>query len=485
MIILFYIFFLCVVLAEHLEFFNYTKIKNLSSTGCVFISLRNDNQLTDLLYNLSEAFRDEPNVHIGTSSVDHVIWSDIHYDDANLNDTGFALYERQPPDRTCLLNTLLHHPVAIPYHGQLELNILTSFLNQHCHTFRTALGSLEPPGVLQELILNNLYHLHKPHDSCHSIESTLSKHDFFWKYLTRSRPVIVRNAIKEWPAFDKWTTEYLRQKYGQRQVHVKLTQHGNYEGVESAHGWPGYSEGWIPSQVRAQLQFPDLVVVRPANSKMHFSEFLDMITVGLNASGISCYLEYSSIPTYMPQLEEDIYELPFVEGLMERKHLNMWLSDGHTLGKLHFDPYDNLLCQLSGEKHVTLFEPHFNENLYEAHIPEALLGYDKANRKIYRKRLLESTSMVMSPVDITKPNYGRFPKFAEAKRLECILKPGDVLFMPSFWWHEVQSYPDHNQHRNLAVNFWYKPLLTKEFPCPGCRLEFNHHYDKLLKDPAL
>lgn len=111
-------------------------------------------------------------------------------------------------------------------------------------------------------------------------------------------------------------------------------------------------------------------------------------------------------------------------------------------------------AQISGEKHLTLFEPHQNKNLYEAHIPEALLGYNKNKRRIYRKELLQSTSMVMSPVDILQPDYSRFPNFARAKRLRCVLSPGDVLFMPAFWWHEVQSYPDPHEQRNLAVNYW-------------------------------
>ena len=70
--------------------------------------------------------------------------------------------------------------------------------------------------------------------------------------------------------------------------------------------------------------------------------------------------------------------------------------------------------------------------------------------------------MVMSPVDILKPDYNRFPKFSQAKRLECVLKPGDALFMPAFWWHEVQSYPDHKEHRNLAVNYWYSKMCAKQ-----------------------
>lgn len=62
--------------------------------------------------------------------------------------------------------------------------------------------------------------------------------------------------------------------------------------------------------------------------------------------------------------------------------------------------------------------------------------------------------MVMSPVDIAAPDLQRFPDFVRARRIQCMLRPGDALFMPAFWWHEVQSYPDQQERRNLAVNFW-------------------------------
>lgn len=158
--------------------------------------------------------------------------------------------------------------------------------------------------------------------------------------------------------------------------------------------------------------------------------------------------------------------------------------------------------QVSGEKHLTLFDPHHNENLYEAHIPEAILSFDSTKGRFQRHSLLESTSMVMSPVDIQDPNLEQFPRFEEAGRLECTLRPGDALFMPAFWWHEVQSRPDPVQQRNLAVNFWwvtlclvvtvyrsvfdssdrYEPVFTKEFPCAECRLEFNKFYRRMLED---
>lgn len=52
-----------------------------------------------------------------------------------------------------------------------------------------------------------------------------------------------------------------------------------------------------------------------------------------------------------------------------------------------------------------LFDPHNNHQLYEGHIPEATLSYNQTSNTFHRRHLLESTSMVMSPVDILKPDY--------------------------------------------------------------------------------
>lgn len=101
-----------------------------------------------------------------------------------------------------------------------------------------------------------------------------------------------------------------------------------------------------------------------------------------------------------------------------------------------------------------------------------------------------------------------------------MVRPGDCLYLPAFWWHEVESTvePEHaslhainanrrleqqhtatcgtehacDTHRDpgapgsgaghaadgssrlvLAVNFWYAPLLQKDHPCSGCSLRFD------------
>ena len=52
-----------------------------------------------------------------------------------------------------------------------------------------------------------------------------------------------------------------------------------------------------------------------------------------------------------------------------------------------------------------MFEPHNNSRLYEGHIPQATLGYNAKLKQFRRKNLEDTTSMVMSPVDILKPDF--------------------------------------------------------------------------------
>ena len=185
-----------------------------------------------------------------------------------------------------------------------------------------------------------------------------SKDVFFHNYLKVSKPVIITGAIDSWKALSKWTNDFFKENYGNRNVHIKLTPHGEFEGVEPASLFENYEDFRIPETVFKQLPYPDLVVVRPAVANVNLSQFIDVIEQVSNGSrtGFSAYLEYSSLADNLPELEEDIEEMPFFDNMLKLEHTNLWLSDGNTLGKLHFDPFDNFLCQVSG-----LFNP-FPEN---------------------------------------------------------------------------------------------------------------------------
>lgn len=321
-----------------------------------------------------------------------------------------ALFPKKIHDRVCLSRGSLHkkEPVAEIYDGIQTIDILIAFINQQCHSYRTKAGYLSIEGLHRQEILGSLFHVqnvtnidmeqlikvpgvsycdkdfcenerikyseegrkkskeiwnsqsHFLHDSAMNFKdfelniqkceqsAVPSKEDFFHRYLKASKPVIFKNAINSWEAMTKWTNEFLKSVHGKNSVHIKLTPLGEFEGVDLASNFENYKEFRIPLDVKEQLLFPDLVVVRPAMANMNLSTFIDTIQSVANGSrtGFSAYLEYSSIADIMPELEEDISELPFIQNLLQLKHLNIWLSDGNTLGKLHFDPFDNLLCQV-------------------------------------------------------------------------------------------------------------------------------------------
>ena len=76
---------------------------------------------------------------------------------------------------------------------------------------------------------------------------------------------------------------------------------------------------------------------------------------------------------------------------------------------------------------------------------------------------------------------------------ECELWPGDALFVPSWWWHEVDTTPEPEHLEgaplggevrggqgggdpwSLAVNIWFEPFFVKEggYGCAGCPLRRN------------
>ena len=47
----------------------------------------------------------------------------------------------------------------------------------------------------------------------------------------------------------------------------------------------------------------------------------------------------------------------------------------------------------------------------------------------------------------------KFPLFARAKRMRAVLQPGDVLFIPAFWFHNMRALDF-----GVAVNVFWKNL---------------------------
>ena len=57
----------------------------------------------------------------------------------------------------------------------------------------------------------------------------------------------------------------------------------------------------------------------------------------------------------------------------------------------------------------------------------------------------------MLQVDVDAPDTEQFPQFADLDHWDCILEPGDMLFIPTRWWHYVKS-----STVSFSVSFWWQ-----------------------------
>ena len=58
------------------------------------------------------------------------------------------------------------------------------------------------------------------------LETPPSGLEFLRDWVSFNRPVVIQNATKQWPALNKWTTEYLVEKLRGRQISVAVTPTG-------------------------------------------------------------------------------------------------------------------------------------------------------------------------------------------------------------------------------------------------------------------
>ncbi len=137
---------------------------------------------------------------------------------------------------------------------------------------------------------------------------------------------------------------------------------------------------------------------------------------------------------------------------------------------------------VAGRKRFTFFPPEQFENLYVGPLDLAPGG--------------QPTSLVR----VSAPDFQRYPRFAQAlAAAETVdVDPGDAVFIPNLWWHNVESLDPVN----LSVNYWWleAPEMAEPFaamahalmsikPLPPSRREvwrkmFEHYVFQTGGDPV-
>ncbi|XP_058397308.1 cytosolic phospholipase A2 beta isoform X7 [Diceros bicornis minor] len=171
---------------------------------------------------------------------------------------------------------------------------------------------------------------------------------FYRDWVCPNRPCIIRNALRHWPALQKWSLPYLRATVGSTEVSVAVTPDGYADAVRGDR------------------------FVMPAERRLPLSCVLDVLEGQAQHPGV-LYVQKqcSNLPTELPQLLPDLEpHVPWASEALGKMPdaVNFWLGEAAAVtscrcreykdrGGVHKDHYENLYCVVSGEKHFLLHPP--------------------------------------------------------------------------------------------------------------------------------
>ena len=211
-----------------------------------------------------------------------------------------------------------------------------------------------------------------------------TEREFRERYFEPGTPVILTGAAAHWKGLEAWTLEGLSERIGDREVQVR-----HYAGEHSV------------SSIRFE--------------RASCSEYLAQLDEGLATDR---YLAQLDIPGQLPELVPEMDSAPFLGGDSIGPYL--WVGGGGHVEPLHHDfPADGLLVQVRGHKRAVLFGPDQHELLYpfSALSPFGLPYFARVN--------------------VDRPDLRRHTRFSRAEPWQASIAPGDALFLPAGWWHQV------------------------------------------------
>ncbi|HCM34872.1 cupin-like domain-containing protein [Chryseobacterium sp.] len=255
------------------------------------------------------------------------------------------------------------------------------------------------------------------------IVDDISKEEFYEKYLKPRRPVVIKNMAKNWPAYQKWTMEYMKEVVGDVEV-------------------PLYDSS------KADPSAP----INASAAKMKFGDYIDLIQ--REPTDLRIFL-FDPIK-YAPKLLEDYISPKKLMGGFLDKYPNMFFGGKGSVTFLHFDidMAHIFHTHFNGRKHVLLFDYKWKERLYQ--IPYA--------------------TYALEDYDIENPDLTKFPALDGVEGIECFLEHGDTLFMPTGWWHWMK-YLDGSF--SISLRAWDKSWAVKAHSL--WNLTIQRKFDDIMK----
>ncbi|HEX2540221.1 MAG TPA: cupin-like domain-containing protein [Caldimonas sp.] len=240
-----------------------------------------------------------------------------------------------------------------------------------------------------------------PHYGHVEKRSRVPRDEFLTRYVYGCRPVVLTEVTADWPAMQRWSPADLKERFGHLEVEIQAERSGNrlYEVDKTRH--------------RRRVNLGEFVA-RVTSRGVSNDEYLTANNELLRRREFSTLLD-------------DIGSLPEIcdrSRLQDRS--SFWFGPAGTVTPLHHDTLMLFHTQVVGRKRWRFVSPLENHRVYN--------HYD-----------------VYSPLDLDAVDLHRYPEFANVKVLDVVVEPGETLFLPLAWWHQVTSL-------DVSLSFSYSNL---------------------------
>ncbi|CAL5063769.1 unnamed protein product [Urochloa decumbens] len=281
---------------------------------------------------------------------------------------------------------------------------------------------------------------------------------FLRDHVSPGRPLIVSAAAtRHWPASSLWpTASYLTDALRSTAVSLHLTPDGRADALAPHPGRPS-SKCFASAHVR-RVDFPAAIeLIRgsdPAAGLVAYAQQQDDCLRGEYAAVAG------DVDAHVPWASEALGCLP--------EAVNLWIGNAHSVTSFHKDHYDNIYAVVSGEKHFLLLPPTEHHRVYVRDYPAAhYVAEEDAGGKHQQLRLkleMDEPERIVpwssvdpcpgSPEEMAA-QASAFPLYFDGPApIRCTVRAGEMLYLPSMWFHHVSQSPGPNG-LTIAVNYWY------------------------------
>ncbi|MGF6274997.1 hypothetical protein ABIB38_003394 [Massilia sp. UYP11] len=193
-------------------------------------------------------------------------------------------------------------------------------------------------------------------------------------------PFLVTGIVKRWPLADL-TAQDLRERFGHLPVRARI---GDY-----------VTTAFAPDRAMQDMLLRDYLDLAPPDAAPELPPYVGNLS--LRELNRLCHW-----PSWFDKMGPPRF----------------WIGPARTVTPLHCDYDDNLFAQLWGTKRIFLAPPHHDAFLYAREANPLLFG---------------------SPFDPEAPDFEALPLARQAALVEIVVEPGDMLYVPAGWYHQVRA----------------------------------------------